>query len=224
MMFVPKVLIGSSRTALVCMPKLPSPWLSTTKCSFRYIEQLVRMPERGGMVSGAASWRTCTLSRKARPASPLTMCSKFSRCSFGIEGIADLVRRQENAAQAVDADRVGQLELVGLDRGPDFAGGELGGGRGVEKPADRGAGAQELFPVGRVGETGVVDEGVGFEHEAVAVDRGRALQQHFDADAGERAALGELELGQVRLEEFELGGIARPEGEGEGDACARPCS
>ena len=68
--------------ALVWRPKLPSPWLSTTKCSFRYIEQLVRMPEWGGMVRGEASWRTWALSRKDRPALPLTMCSKFTRWSL----------------------------------------------------------------------------------------------------------------------------------------------
>ena len=42
------------------------------------------------------------------------------------------------------------------------------------------------------------------------------MQEHLDADAGQGAALGELEIGKVGLEEFEFGGIPRPEGQREG--------
>jgi hypothetical protein len=35
------------------------------------------------MVSGEASWRIWALSRKVRPALPLTICSKLRRESFG---------------------------------------------------------------------------------------------------------------------------------------------
>jgi hypothetical protein len=42
------------------------------------------------------------------------------------------------------------------------------------------------------------------------------VQVHLDADAGEGAALGEVDLGQAAFHEIHLGGVARPEGEGEG--------
>jgi len=48
------------------------------------MEQLVSTPERGGTVSGDRSWRSWTLSRKLRPASPLTMLSKLKRGSLGL--------------------------------------------------------------------------------------------------------------------------------------------
>jgi len=40
--------------------------------------------ERGRMVRGDRSWRSCTLSRKARPALPLARRSKLSRSSRGL--------------------------------------------------------------------------------------------------------------------------------------------
>ena len=120
---------------------------------------------------------------------------KIETGEFRRERVADLMRREEDAAARVDRDGVGEFEVVGLDGGPDFRGGEFGGGRRVKKTTDRSAGAEEFFPVGGVGETRVVDEGVGGEDEAVALDHGRALEEHLDADAGERAALGEFQLG-----------------------------
>ena len=49
---------------------------------------------------------------------------------------------------------------------PDFHARQLGCGRRVEEAADGGPDAEEFFPVGGVGETVVVDEGVGFELDA----------------------------------------------------------
>ena len=134
-----------------------------------------------------------------------------------VERVVDRVRREEDTARAVDANGVGQLEVIGLDGVPDFAGGKLGGSRGVKQTSDRRARAQEFLPIGRVREVGVVDEGVGREHEPVAINGRAAGQMHLDADAGERAALGEMDFGEVGLEEVHLGRVARPEGEGEGD-------
>jgi hypothetical protein len=105
------------------------------------------------------------------------------------------MRREEDAAAGVDRDGVGEFELVGLDGGPDFCGGEFGGGGCVKKTPDGSAGAEEFFPVRGVGKTRVVDEGVGGEDETVALDYGWTLKKHLDADAGERAALGEFQLG-----------------------------
>ena len=81
--------LGSSSTAEVWMPRLPGPWLRTTKCSLRYIEQLVSTPERGGMMSGEASWRCCTLSRKPRPALPEIRAIPL-KCALAMEGLSVL--------------------------------------------------------------------------------------------------------------------------------------
>ena len=128
------------------------------------------------------------------------------------------VRGEEDAAQAVDADGVGELEAVGADGFPDLGGGELGFFGRVKEAADGSARAQEFFPVGSVGETVVVEEGFGGEDEAAAVDDAGADGDHFDTDAGEGAAFSECELGEVVAPEFQFAGSARPEGEGEGNS------
>ena len=139
---------------------------------------------------------------------------------LGREGVADLMRREEDAAAGIDADRVGELEVVGLDGRPYFRGGKLGGGGGVKQPADRYAGAEEFLPIGGVRKVGVKVEGIGGEQQAVAVNDRGALQMHLDADARQGAAFGEMQVGEVGLEELHLGATARPEGQGEGDIVA----
>ncbi len=66
-----------------------------------------------------------------------------------------------------------------------------------------------------MGEAGVEEEGVGFHQQAGGVHSGLAAGDHLDADAGERAALGEVQRGEACLQEIELRRVARPEGEGE---------
>jgi hypothetical protein len=41
------------------------------------------------------------------------------------------------------------------------------------------------------------------------------MREHLDADACQGTALGELQLGQVVFDEFELDRIPRPESEGQ---------
>jgi len=110
---------------------------------------------------------------------------------------------------------LGSLMRLSLSAGPDLRGRELGGGGRVVEPAHGNAGAQQFFPVARVGEALVEERGVGLEHEATFVGRGVAVGQHLDPDARQRAAFGEVEVARLGLHEFELGGMARPEGEGE---------
>ena len=86
----------------------------------------------------------------------------------GIQRVADLVGREEDAPEPVDTDGVGQLEVIFLDGIPDLGGRELGGDRRVKEPAHRGPAAQELFPVRGVGEAGVEKERVDGHHQPVA--------------------------------------------------------
>ena len=136
---------------------------------------------------------------------------------FGGEGVADLMRGEEDAPAAVDTDRVGQLKIVGFDGRPDLRAGELRGNWSVEQPADRGAGTKQFFPIGGVGEIGIVDERFGFEEEAVAVDGRGALKEHFDTDAGQGTTFGEFQVGEAGLKEIHLGDAAWPEGQSEGN-------
>ena len=136
---------------------------------------------------------------------------------LGVERVAYLMRREEHAAAAVDADRVGELEIIVLNGVPDFHARQLGCGRRVEEAADGRADAEEFFPVGGVGETVVVDEGVGFELDAVAGHVRSAGDEHLEADAGQRAALSETQARDVRLEGLEFGGVAWPEAQRKGD-------
>ena len=146
---------------------------------------------------------------------------EFGALQARVERVADLVRREEDAAEAVDGDRVGQLEAVLLHRLPDFVGGQFGRLGRVEQTADGRAWTQQLLPVGGVGKTWIEEKGVGVEYEAVVVDPGHAGGDHLDADARERAALGEMDFRRVGEDEFELGaGLrgqkARHQGEGVG--------
>ena len=136
---------------------------------------------------------------------------------FLAEAVAQLVRREENASEAVDADGVGQLDPVFLERGPDFSGRKLGPGGRMEQPAHRRAEPHELFPVGCVRKAGVEDKSVGFEFQAVAVHAGPAVVEHFDADAGQRTALGEFQGGEMSLEKLKLGRMTGPETQRERD-------
>jgi hypothetical protein len=54
-----------------------------------------------------------------------------------------------------------------------------------------------------------------FEFDAVAGDVRGAGDEHLDADAGEGAAFGEAEGGDVGLKGLEFGRMTGPEGEGE---------
>ena len=134
----------------------------------------------------------------------------------GAQGIADLVGRQKDAAQAVDGDRARQLQAVLLHRLPNLVGRQLRRLGGVKQPADGGAGAEQFLPVGHAREARIEKECVGFEHETVVVERRRPGVDHLDADARERAALGEMDLGPVSQDEFEFGWVAWPEGEEKG--------
>ena len=131
---------------------------------------------------------------------------------LGVEGVAYLMRREKHAATAVDADRVGELEIIVLNGVPDFHARQLGCGRRVEEAADGGTDAEQFLPVGGVGKTIVIDEGVGFEFDAVAGHVRRAGDEHLEADAGQRAALSETQARDVRLEGLEFGRVAWPEG------------
>jgi len=135
----------------------------------------------------------------------------------GGEGVVDRVGREEDPALRIEGNGVGQLPGVGLEAGPDLSAGQLGGGRGVKETADGSSGAEQFLPVGGVGEAGVVEEGLGLQREAVAIHDWGAVEEHLDADAGEGAALGELEGREMNLQEFEFGRVAGPERQGQGN-------
>ncbi len=138
----------------------------------------------------------------------------------GAEGVADLMRGEEDAATAIDGDRVGELEFVFLKGGPDFGAGKFCGGGSVEKAAGGHAGADEFFPIGGVGEAAVEEEGFGGENDPMGFEGRLTLGDHLDADAGEGTALGEVQVGGVGLEELHFGGMAGPKSESEGEGIA----
>ena len=134
----------------------------------------------------------------------------------GAQGVADLVRREEDPTMAVDGDGVGELQLVGLDGVPDLGRGQLGGGRGEEQAADRHTRAKQLLPVGGIREACVVQRALDLHGQAIAVEHDRPAGQHFDADTGEGAALGEVQARQMGLEEVHFRRVAGPKGQGQG--------
>jgi hypothetical protein len=117
------------------------------------------------------------------------------------------MRGEVNTSVPINADGVGQLDLVRLYAGPDLGGGQFCGRWSVVEAAHRDARAEQFFPEGRVGKTGVVDERIGLEQQAVAVHGRRAVEVHLDADAGEGAALGEVEVREPALQEIHLAGL-----------------
>ena len=118
---------------------------------------------------------------------------------------------EKNTTIAIDGKGVGKFEHVGPNGLPNLVGGQLRGSWCEVESAHGHAGSEKFSPVFCVRNGFVVDEYFRLENESIALDARRRRSEHFDADACEGAALGELKLGEVFLPKNRLVGIARPE-------------
>ena len=102
-----------------------------------------------------------------------------------VQRVRDLVWREINPASPIDADGIGQFQQIALDRLPNLSGRKFRRGRSVVQATHRGAGTQQLFPIGRVGKTGVENKRVRIKLESVSFDASGTMSKHLNPDPGE---------------------------------------